>query len=166
MAKASHFRGRRDSETVVRLHLIGPDFVFSRPEKGTGKVKVGCPLVAWIAGNRSSLETGRFASPLFDPCRSRIGFALGDLVIAAAGLSVVAVPVVAAGFAAGFAAVVGFAVDLAAIADSAAFVVCPFAAVMAKATAAVAAASCSSGRRSSSLRNRNFPSPLYFAARA
>ena len=46
MAKASHFRGRRDSEMVVRLHLIGPDFVFSRPEKGTGKVKVGCPVVA------------------------------------------------------------------------------------------------------------------------
>src|SRR5438105_4557163 len=146
MAKAFHFHGRRDSETAVRLYLIGPDFVFSRPEKGTAKVKVGCPLVAWIAGNRSSLETGRFASPLFDPCRSRIGFALGDLVIAAAGLSVVAdsvVPVVAVGFA----AVVGFAVDLAAIADSSAFVVCPFAAVMAKATAAVAAASCSSGHR-------------------
>ena len=165
MAKASHFRGRRDSETVVRLHLIGPDFVFSRPEKGTAKVKVGCPLVAWIAGNRSSLETGRFASPLFDPCRSRIGLAIGDLVIAAAGLSVVAdsvVPVVAVGFA----AVVGFAVDLAAIADfvDSAFVVCPSAAVMGKATVAVA--SYSSARRSSSLRNRSFPSPLYFAARA
>ena len=82
-------------------------------------------------------------------------------MIAAAGLSVVADSVVP-----GFAAVVGFAVDLAAIADSSAFVVCPFAAVMAKATAAVAAASCSSGHRSSSLRNRNFPSPLYFAVRA
>ena len=124
-------------------------------------------VVAWVAGNRSSLETGRFASPLFDLCCSRIGFAIGDLVIAAADLSAVAdsvVPVVAAGFA----AVVGFAVDLAAIADfvDSAFFVCPFAAVMAKATVAVAAASCSSARRSSSLRNRSFPSPLYFAVRA
>ena len=41
MAKAFHFHGRRDSETAVRLYLIGPDFVFSRPEKGTAKVKVG-----------------------------------------------------------------------------------------------------------------------------
>src|SRR6266487_2879243 len=67
----------------------------------------------------------------------RSRFAIVDLVIAAAGLS--------------------------AFVDSA-FAVYPSVAV--KATAAVAAAACSSGRRSSSLRNRNCPSPLYFAARA
>ena len=106
MAKASHFQGRLGWETAVRLRLIVAGFVLSHPAKGRGRV--GCSVVAWIAGNRSSLETGRFASPLFDPCRSRIGFAIGDLVIAAAGLSVVADSVVAAGFA----AVVGFVVDL------------------------------------------------------
>ena len=150
MAKASHFRGRRDSEMVVRLHLIGPDFVFSRPEKGTATV--GYPFVASIVAARSSLEIARFA--------------IVDLVIAAADLSAVADSVVPAVVAA--AAVVGFVADLAAIADfvDSVFVVYPSVAVMVKATAAVAAASCSSGRRSSSLRNRNCPSLLYFAAQA
>jgi len=160
MAKASHFRGRRDWERAVRLHLIGSDFVFSRPAKE--RATVCCLVVAWIAATRSLLEIGRSASPLFDLYRSR--FAIVDLVIVAAGLFAVAdsvVPAVAA-------AVVGFVADFAAIADfvDSAFVVYPSAAVMAKATAAVVVASYSSGRRSSSLRNRNFPSPLYFAARA
>src|SRR4029077_11905308 len=156
MAKASHFRGRRDWERAVRLHLIGSDFVFSRPAQE--RATVCCLVVAWIPATRSVLEIGRSASPLFDLYRSR--FAIADLVIVAAGLFAVADSVVPA--------VVGFVADFAAIADFAdsAFVVYPSAAVMVKATAAVAAASCSSGRRSSSLRNRNFPSPLYFAARA
>ena len=118
-------------ETIARLRLFAAALFLSRPAKG--RARVGCPVVAWVAGNRSSLETGRFASPLFDLCCSRIGFAIGDLVIAAADLSAVAdsvVPVVAAGFA----AVVGFAVDLAAIADfvDSAFVVCPSAAATGK----------------------------------
>ena len=147
----------------VRLHLIGPGFVFSRPEKGRGMATVGCPFVASIVAARSSLEIARFVSPVFDLCRFR--FAIVALVIAAAGLSAVADSVVAA---AAVAVVVGFAADLAAIADfvDSAFVFYLSAAVMAKATAAVAAASCSSARRSSSLRNHNFPSPVYLAARA
>ena len=113
---------------------------------------VGCPFVASIVAARSSLEIARFVSPLFDLYRSR--FAIVDLAIAAAGLSAVVA--------------VGFVADLAAIADfvDSAFVVYPSVAVMVKATVAVAAASCSSGRRSSSLRNRNCLSPLYFAVRA
>src|SRR6266403_1677929 len=165
MAKAFRYHGRREWETAVRPRLIVADFVLSRPEKG--RATVGCPFVASIVAARSSLEIARFVSPLFDLCRSR--FAIVDLVIAAAGLSAVAdsvVPVVIAAAAA--AVVVGFVADLAAIADfvDSAFVVYLSAAVMVKATAAVAAASCSSGRRSSSLRNRNCPSPLYFAARS
>jgi len=158
MAKASHFRDRRDWERAVRLHLIGSDFVFSRPAKE--RATVCCLVVAWIAATRSLLEIGRSASPLFDLYRSR--FAIVDLVIVAAGLFAVADSVVPAVVAAAVVA------DFAAIADfvDSAFVVYPSAAVMAKATAAVVVASYSSGRRSSSLRNRNFPSPLYFAARA
>jgi len=147
MAKAFRYHGRREWETAVRPRLIVADFVLSRPEKG--RVTVGCPFVASMVAARSSLEIARFA--------------IVDLVIAAVGLSAVAdsvVPVVVA------AAAVVFVADLAAIADfvDSAFVVCPSVAVMVKATAA--AASCSSSHRSSSLRNRNCPSPLYFAARA
>jgi len=162
MAKASHFRGRRDWERAVRLHLIGSDFVFSHPAKE--RATVCCLVVAWIAATRSLLEIGRSASPLFDLYRSR--FAIVGLVIVAAGLFAVADSVVPAVAAA--AVVVGFVADFAAIADfvDSVFVVYPSAAVMVKATAAVAVASCSSGRLSSSLRNRNFPSPLYFAVRA
>src|SRR6266516_4305174 len=160
MAKAFRFHGRQEWETAVRPPLIVADFVLSRPEKG--RVTVGRPFVASIVAVRSYLEFARFVSPLFYLYRSR--FAIVDLVIAAAGLSAVAdsvVPVVVVA-----AVVVGFVADLAAIADfvDSAFAVYPSVAV--KATAAVAAASCSSGRRSSSLRNRNCPSPLYFAARA
>src|SRR4029077_16912750 len=160
MAKASHFRGRRDWEGAVRLPLICSDFVFSRPAQE--RATFCCLVVAWIPATRSLLEIGRSASPLFDLYRSR--FAIADLVIVAAGLFAVADSVVPAVVA----AAVGFVADFAAIADfvDSAFVVYLSAAVMVKATAAVAAASCSSGRRSSSLRNRNFPSPLYFAARA
>ena len=156
MAKAFRYHGRREWETAVRPRLIVADFVLSRPEKG--RATVGCPFVASIVAARSSLEIARFVSPLFDLCRSR--FAIVDLVIAAAGLSAVADSVVPV--------VVVFVAGLSAIADfvDSAFVVCPSAAVMVKATAAVAAASCSSARRSSSLRNRSFPSPLYFAVRA
>lgn len=162
MAKAFRFHGRQEWETAVRPPLIVADFVLSRPEKG--RVTVGRPFVASIVAVRSYLEIARFVSPLFDLYRSR--FAIVDLVIAAAGLSAVAdsvVPVVVVA-----AVVVGFVADLAAIADfvDSAFAVYPSVAVKVKATAAVAAASCSSGRRSSSLRNRNCPSPLYFAARA
>lgn len=165
MAKASHFRGRRDWERAVRLHLIGSDFVFSPPAKE--RAAVCCLAVAWIAATGSLLEIGRSAYPLFDLYRSR--FAIVDLVIVAAGLFAVADSVVPV--APVVAAVVGggdFVADSAAIADfvDSAFVVYPSAAVMAKATAAVVVASYSSGRRSSSLRNHNFPSPLYFAARA
>ena len=158
MAKAFRHHGRRGSETAVHARPIVADFVVSRPEKG--RVTVGCPFVASIVAARFSLEIARFVSPPSDLYRSR--FAIVDLVIAVAGLSAVADSVVLA------AAAVGFVADLAAIADfvDSAFVVCPFVAVMVKATAAVAAASCSSGRRSSSLRNRNCPSPLYFAARS
>ena len=160
MAKAFRHHGRREWETAVRPRQIVPDFVVSRPEKGMATV--GCPFVASIVAARSSLEIARFVSLLFDLCRSR--FAIVDLVIAAAGLSAVAdsvVPVVVA-------AVVVFVAGLSAIADfvDSAFVVCPSVAVTVKATAAVAAASCSSGRRSCALRTRNCPSPLYFAARA
>ena len=157
MAKAFRYHGRREWETAVRPGLIVADFVLSRPEKG--RVTVGCPFVASIVAARSSLEIARFVSPLFDLYRCR--FAIVDLVIAAAGLSAVADSVVAA------AAVVavGFVADLADFVDSA-FVVYPSVAVMVKATVAVAAASCSSGPRSSSLRNRNCLSPLYFAVRA
>src|SRR5882724_7112911 len=156
MAKAFRCHDRREWETAVRPRQIAADFVVSRLEKG--RVTVGCPFVASIVAARSSLEIARFVSPLFDLCRSR--FAIVDLVIAAAGLSAVADSVVPV--------VVGFVADLAAIADfvDSAFVVYPSVAVMAKATVAVAAASCSSGRRSSSLRNRNCPSRLYFAARS
>src|SRR5260370_26728344 len=162
MAKAFRYHGRREWETAVRLRLIVADFVLSRPEKG--RVTVGCPFVASIAADRSCLEIARFVSPLFDLYRSR--FAIVDLVIAAAGLSAVVdsvVPVVVAA-----AVVVCFVAALVAIAGfvDSAFVVYPSAAAMVKATAAVAPASCSSGRRSSSLHNRNCPLPLYFAARA
>src|SRR5256885_5232625 len=162
MAKAFRYHGRREWETTARPRLIVADVVLSRPEKG--RATVGYPFVASIVAARSSLEIARFVSPLFDLYRSR--FAIVDLVIAAADLSAVADSVVPAVVAA--AVVVGFVADLAAIADfvDSAFVVCPSVAVMAKATAAVAAASCSSGRRSSSLRNRNCPSLLYFAAQA
>ena len=152
MAKAFRYHGRREWETAVRPRLIVADFVLSCLEKG--RVTVGYPFVASIVAARSSLEIARFA--------------IVDLVIAAADLSAVAdsvVPVVVVVAA----VVVGFVADLAAIADfvDSAFVVYPSVAVMVKATAAVvAAASCSSGRRSSSSRNRNCPSPLCFEVRA
>ena len=163
-AKAFRYHGRREWETAVRLRLIVADFVLSRPEKG--RVTVGCPFVASIVAARSCLEIARFVSPLFDRYRSR--FAIVDLVIAAAGLSAVVDSVVPVVVVAAAAVVVGFVADLAAIADfvDSAFVVYPSAAVMVKVTAAVAAAAYSSGRRSSALRTRNCPSPLYFAARA
>ena len=159
MATAFRYHGRREWKTAVRPRLIVADFGLSRPAKG--RVTVGCPFVASIVAARSSLEIARFVSPLFDLCRFR--FAIVVLVIAAADLSAVADSVVAAA-----AVAVGFAADLAAIADfvDSVFVVYLSAAVMVKATAAVAAASCSSARRSSSLRNHNFPSPVYLAARA
>ena len=150
IAKAFRYHGHREWEAAVRPRPIVADFVLSCPEKG--RVTVGCPFVASIVAARSSLEIARFVSPLFDLYRSR--FAIVDLAIAAAGLSAVVA--------------VGFVADLAAIADfvDSAFVVYPSVAVMVKATVAVAAASCSSGPRSSSLRNRNCLSPLYFAVRA
>ena len=126
-------------------------------ERGSHQVVVVDFFVA-----RSLPGIGYCPSVRFDPFR--IGFGIADPSIPVVGLSAVAgLDPAAADLVA-----VGFAADLAAIADfvDSAFVVCPSAAVMGKATAAVAAASCSSARRSSSLRNRNFPSPLYFAARA
>src|SRR5260370_42174756 len=109
MAKAFRFHGPLDWETAVRPRLIVADFVLCRPEKGRGRATVDCPFVASIVATRSSLEIGRSASPVVGLYRSRIGFAIVDLVIAAAGLSVVADSVVPVA--------VGFAADLAAIAD-------------------------------------------------
>src|SRR6266487_811720 len=37
MVKACRFRGRREQEKVVRLHLTVPGFALSRPETGRGK---------------------------------------------------------------------------------------------------------------------------------
>src|SRR5260370_41571602 len=96
MAKAFRFHGPRDWETAVRPRLIVADSVLCRPEKGRGRATVDCPFVASIVATRSSLEIGRSASPVFGFYRFRIGFAIVDLVIAVA---------------------VGFAADLAAIAD-------------------------------------------------
>src|SRR2546426_6988980 len=81
MAKACRFRGRREREKAVRLHLTVPGFAFSRPE--TGRVKVGCAVVVSIVAARSSLGIDLFPSPLFGPDRGGIRFVIVDLVFAA-----------------------------------------------------------------------------------
>src|SRR5947207_1325937 len=174
MAKAFRFRGRREREKAVRLHLTVPAFAFSRPE--TGRVKVGCPVVVSIVAARSSLGIDPFPSPLFDPDRGPIRFVIVDFLTPAVRLFVVAgtgsaaaaavvVVVVAAAAAAADLAVVA-AADLAWIADSAGCSVCSFAAATAKARAVAVVASCFLVPRFSSSHNRSCPSLLYFAARA
>ncbi len=162
MAKACRFRGRREREKAVRLHLTVPGFAFSRPE--TGRVMVGCPVVVSIVAARSSLGIAPSFPPLFDPDRDRIGFVIVDFLIPAVRLFVVAgtgsVVVVAA------AAVAAVAADLAWIADSAVCPVCSSAEATAKARAVAAVASCSLVPRFSSSHNRSCPSLLYFAVRA
>src|SRR6266480_3045768 len=162
MAKACRFRGRREREKAVRLHLTVPGFAFSGPE--TGRVKVGCPVAVSIVAARSSVGIDPFPSPLFDPYRGQIRFVIVDFLIPAVRLFVVAgtgsaVVVVAAAVAA--AAVVA-AADLAWIADCS---VCSSAEATAKARAVAAVASCSLAPRFSSSHNRSCPSLLYFAAR-
>ncbi len=130
-----------------------------------GRVKIGCPVVVSIVAARSLLGIDPSSSPLFDPDRGRIRFAIADFVIAAVRPFVVA----ATGSVAAAAVVVvvpGFA-DLAGIADSAGLV-CPSAEAMATAMARAVAgvASCFLVPRSSSSRNRSCPSPLYFSVRA
>src|SRR5206468_8860964 len=121
MAKACRFRGRREREKAVRLHLTVPGFAFSRPE--TGRVKVGCPVVVSIVAARSSLGIAPSFPPLFDPDRDRIGFVIVDFLIPAVRLFVVAgTGSAAAAAAAAAVVVVVVAADLAWIADSA---VCP-----------------------------------------
>src|SRR5438093_5572124 len=130
MAKACRFRGRREREKAVRLHLTVPGFAFSRPE--TGRVKVGCPVVVSIVAARSSLGIAPSFPPLFDPDRDRIGFVIVDFLIPAVRLFVVAGTGSAAAAAAAAAAVVVVVVvaavaavaDLAWIADSAVCRVC------------------------------------------
>src|SRR5204863_4922431 len=123
MAKACRFRGRREREKAVRLHLTVPGFAFSGPE--TGRAKVGCPVVVSIVAARSSVGIDPFPSPLFDPYRGQIRFVIVDFLIPAVRLFVVAgtgsaaVVVVAAAVAA-----VVAAADLAWIADSADCSVC------------------------------------------
>src|SRR5206468_9580765 len=122
MAKACRFRGRREREKAVRLHLTVPGFAFSHPE--TGRVKVGCPVVVSIVATRSSLGIDLFPSPLFDPYRGRIRFVIVDFLIPAVRLFVVAGTGSAAAAAVAAAAVavavaVVAAADLAWIADSA-----------------------------------------------
>src|SRR5436189_3425003 len=162
MAKACRFRGRREREKAVRLHLTVPGFAFSRLE--TGRVKVGCPVVVSIVAARSSLGIDPFPSLLFDPDRDRIGFVIVDFLIPAVRLFVVA--------GTGSAAAVVAAADLAWIADSAGSVgcsvcsVCSFAAATAKARVVAVVASCFLVPRFSSSHNRSCPSLLYFAARA
>src|SRR5438046_1872858 len=173
MAKACRFRGRREREKAVRLHLTVPGFAFSRPE--TGRVMVGCPVVVSIVAARSSLGIAPSFPPLFDPDRDRIGFVIVDFLIpavlfvvavtgsaAAAAAVVVVVVVVAAAVAAAVAAVA----DLVWIADSAVCPVCSSAEATAKARAVAAVASCSLVPRFSSSHNRSCPSLLYFAVRA
>src|SRR6266480_1374012 len=160
MAKACRFRGRREREKAVRLHLTVPGFAFSGPE--TGRVKVGCPVAVSIVAARSSVGIDPFPSPLFDPYRGQIRFVIVDFLIPAVRLFVVAgtgsavVVVVAA---------VVAAADLAWIADSADCSVCSSAEATAKARAVAAVASCSLAPRFSSSHNRSCPSLLYFAAR-
>src|SRR5206468_7504952 len=136
MAKACRFRGRREREKAVRLHLTVPGFAFSHPE--TGRVKVGCPVVVSIVATRSSLGIDPFPSRLFDPYRGRIRFVIVDVLIPAVRLFVVA--------GTGSAAAVVAAADLAWIADSAdsAGSVCSSAeaAATAKARAVAGVASC------------------------
>ena len=161
--KACRFRGRREQEKVVRLHLTVPGFALSRPETGRGKD--GRPVVVSIVAARSLLGIDpSFSSPPFDPDRGRIRFVIVDLVIAAVRLFV------AAGT--GSAVVPAFA-DLAEIADfvdsvDSAGLVCSSAEAMAKGRArtVAAVASCFLVPRSSSSRNRSCPSPLYFSVRA
>src|SRR6266480_4286821 len=129
MAKACRFRGRREREKAVRLHLTVPGFAFSRPE--TGRVMVGCPVVVSIVAAGSSLGFDPFPSPLFDPDRGRIHFVIVDFLIPAVRLFVVAetgsaaaaaaaaVVAVVAAVAVVAVAVVVAAADLARIADSA-----------------------------------------------
>src|SRR5206468_4430963 len=143
MAKACRFRGRREREKAVRLHLTVPGFAFSHPE--TGRVKVGCPVVVSIVATRSSLGIDLFPSPLFDPYRGRIRFVIVDFLIPAVRLFVVAGTGSAAAAAVAAAAVaVVAAADLAWIADSAGSAgcsVCSSAEATAKARAVAAVAS-------------------------
>ena len=167
MAKACRFRGRREREKAVRLHLTVPGFAFSRPE--TGRVMVGCPVVVSIVAARSSLGIAPSFPPLFDPDRDRIGFVIVDFLIPAVRLFVVAGTGSAAAAAAAVvvAAVAAVAVaDLAWIADSAVCPVCSSAEATAKARAVAVVASCFLVPRFSSSHNRSCPSLLYFAARA
>src|SRR5206468_9694121 len=121
MAKACRFRGRREREKAVRLHLTVPGFAFSRPE--TGRVMVGCPVVVSIVAARSSLGIAPSFPPLFDPDRDRIGFVIVDFLIPAVRLFVVAGTGSAAAVVVVVVVVVAAAVaDLACIAVSA---VCP-----------------------------------------
>src|SRR5207249_3831483 len=168
MAKACRFRGRREREKAVRLHLTVPGFAFSRPE--TGRVKVGCPVVVSIVAARSSLGIAPSFPPLFDPDRDRIGFVIVDFLIPAVRLFVVA----GTGSAAAAVVVVVVVVvvvaaaavaDLAWIADSAGSV-CSSAEATARARAGAAVVSCSLVPRFSSSHNRSCPSLLYFAVRA
>ena len=166
MAKPCRFRGRREREKAVRLHLTVPGFAFSRPE--TGRVMVGCPVVVSIVAARSSLGIAPSFPPLFDPDRDRIGFVIVDFLIPAVRLFVVA----GTGSAAAVvvvvvvAAVAAAVADLAWIADSAVCPVCSSAEATAKARAVAAVASCSLVPRFSSSHNRSCPSLLYFAVRA
>src|SRR5437016_6177654 len=147
MAKACRFRGRREREKAVRLHLTVPGFAFSRPE--TGRVMVGCPVVVSIVAARSSLGIAPSFPPLFDPDRDRIGFVIVDFLIPAVRLFVVAGTGSAAAAAAAAvvvvvaAAAVAAVADLAWIADSAVCPVCSSAEATAKARAVAAVASCS-----------------------
>src|SRR5436309_925785 len=154
MAKACRFRGRREREKAVRLHLTVPGFAFSRPE--TGRVMVGCPVVVSIVAARSSLGIAPSFPPLFDPDRDRIGFVIVDFLIPAVRLFVVA----------GTGSAAAAVADLAWIADSAVCPVCSSAEATAKARAVAAVASCSLVPRFSSSHNRSCPSLLYFAVRA
>src|SRR5213595_1942305 len=146
MAKACRFRGRREREKAVRLHLTVPGFAFSRPE--TGRVKVGCPVVVSIVAARSSLGIAPSFPPLFDPDRDRIGFVIVDFLIPAVRLFVVAGTGSAAAAAAAAAVVVvvvvvaAAAAAAAAVADSAGSV-CSSAEATARARAGAAVVSCS-----------------------
>ena len=168
MAKACRFRGRREREKAVRLHLTVPGFAFSRPQTGRGKV--GRPVVVSIVAARSLLGIDpSFSSPPFDPDRDRIRFVIVDFLIPAVRLFVVAGTGSAAAAAVAVvvaaAAVAAAVADLAWIADSAVCPVCSSAEATAKARAVAAVASCSLAPRFSSSHNRSCPSLLYFAAR-
>ena len=167
MAKACRFRGRREREKAVRLHLTVPGFAFSGPE--TGRVRVGCPVVVSIVAARSSLGIAPSFPPLFDPDRDRIGFVIVDFLIPAVRLFVVAGTGSAAAVVVAAAVAVVAAADLAWIADSAGSAgcsVCSSAEATAKARAVAAVASYSLVPLFSSSHNRSCPSLLYFAARA